>query len=68
MSDKIAAARESLLTEYGLGAQMTQNGVPDGYRGRGKVGFVEGTLQKSTGGQDDFPRAGAQAESDDDQA
>src|SRR5579859_1878471 len=59
MSDEIAASRERLLTELGLSAEVAKNRVPDINGGRGKVGFIEGTLQKSTGGQDDFPCAGA---------
>src|SRR5450631_1410544 len=62
MADEIAAARKSLLTELGDSAQVTKNGVPDVDRGRGEIRLVEGTLQKSAGGQDNIPCAGAQAQ------
>src|SRR5690242_16825085 len=61
MSDEVASARKRLLTEFGLRAQVAKYGVPDVDRGRGEVGFIQGTLQKSTGGQDNVPCAGAQA-------
>ncbi len=68
MSDQITSPRKSLLTEFGLPTEVTQYRVPDIDRGRGKVGFIEGTLQKSTGGQDHVPCAGAQAQRKNDKA
>ena len=62
MSDKIASAGKSLLSKLGHSAQVAQHGIADIDCGRGEIGFVEGTLQKSTGGQDDIPCAGAQAQ------
>jgi hypothetical protein len=66
MADEIASAWKSLLTELGQATQVAEHGVSDVCRGRGKVGFIEGTLQKSTGGQDDIPRAGAQTQREND--
>ena len=60
MADKIASAGKSLLTELGDSAQVAENGVADIDGGRGEIRFVEGALQKSTGGQDNVPCAGAQ--------
>jgi hypothetical protein len=68
MADEIATARKSLLTELGDSAQVAKNGIPDIDGGRGEVRFVEGTLQKSTSGQDDIPCAGAQAQRKDNEA
>ena len=64
MSDQITSPRESLLTEGCNSPQVTKYRIPDIHSGRGKVRFVEGTLQKSTGGQDHIPCAGAQAQSE----
>jgi hypothetical protein len=68
MADEIAAARKGLLTELGDSAQVAKNGVPDVDGGRGEIRLVEGTLQKSTGGQDDIPCAGAQGQRKNDEA
>src|SRR5579871_1486979 len=51
MSDEVTATRKGLLTKLGDSAKVAKNGVPDIDGGRGKVRFIEGTLQKSTGGQ-----------------
>ena len=67
MADEITAAGKSLLAEFGLSAEMAKHGVPDIDGGRGKVGFTQGALQESAGGQNDFPCAGRQSESDDDE-
>jgi hypothetical protein len=47
MSDQVTAARKGLLPELGYAAQVAKNGVADVDGGRGEIGFVEGTLQKS---------------------
>jgi len=41
---------------------VAEDGIADIGRGRGEIGFIEGTLQESAGGQDDVPCAGAQAQ------
>jgi hypothetical protein len=66
MADEIASTWKSLLTELGHAAQVTEHGVPDVCRGGGKVGFIEGTSQKSTSGQDDIPRARASTKEEND--
>src|SRR5208337_3141123 len=58
MSDQVAAARESLLAEFGHRVEMTEDGISDGNGCRRKVRFIHGALQKSTGGQDHLPRTG----------
>src|ERR1035438_5043249 len=68
MSDKITSARKGLPTKLGHSAKVAQNRIPDIDGGRGEIRFVEGTLQKSTGGQDDIPCAGAQAQRKDGKA
>ena len=62
MSDQIASAGKGLLAEFGHAAQVAEDGIADIGRGRGEIRFIEGTLQESTGGQDDVPCAGAQAQ------
>ena len=68
MSDQIAAAWKSLLTKLGDSAKVAQDGIPDVDRSRGEIRFAHGALQKSTGGQDDVPCAGAQAQRKDHKA
>jgi hypothetical protein len=67
MANEIAPARESLLTEFGLCAKMAENGISNIDGGRGEVRFIQSALQKSAGGQDDFPRTGAQSQCDEDE-
>ena len=68
MADQVASAGKGLLAELGDAAQMAEHGIADVGRGGGEVGFIEGTLQKSTGGQDDIARAGAQAQAKNEKA
>jgi hypothetical protein len=62
MTDQVAAAGKSLLAKLGDTAQVAEHGIANVDGGRGQIGFIEGALQKSTGGQNDVPRAGAQGE------
>ena len=57
MAHEIAAAGKSLLSELGDAAQMAQHGIAHVHRVGGQVRFVEGALQKSSGGQDDVTSA-----------
>jgi hypothetical protein len=62
MSYQVAAARKRLLAELGYAAQVAEHGVADIDRGAREIRFVEGALQQSAGGQNNIPRAGAQAQ------
>jgi hypothetical protein len=68
MPDQIAAAWKGLLAELGDSAKVAQDGIPDVDGSRGEIRFAHGALQKSTGGQDDVPCAGAQAQRKDHKA
>src|ERR1035441_8036832 len=63
VADEIASAREGLLSKFSHGVKVTEDGISNGYGGGGEVWFVEGALQKGTGGQDGFSRAGTQGQS-----
>jgi hypothetical protein len=65
MPYQIASARKNLLAELGYAAQMTEDRIADIHGGRGEIGFIQSALQKSSGGQDEIPRTGAQAQGDD---
>jgi hypothetical protein len=60
MTDEIASAREGLLSEFRHGVKVTEDGISNGYGRGGEVWFIESALQKGTGGQDGFSRAGTQ--------
>ena len=59
VADQIASTRKSLLAELSHAAQVAKHGIADIGCGRGEIGFIQGALQKSAGGQDNFPCAGA---------
>jgi hypothetical protein len=63
MAYEIAAAGERLLSERSYSTQVAEDWIADVDGLRGEVGFIQGALQQSARGQNDFACASRGRES-----